>query len=56
MSPKDEKTVKELMAGIERRIAEYLDLNGFANLEEAAAKEWGNTSPLEVQPDRRTGL
>jgi hypothetical protein len=44
------------MAGIERRIAEYLELNGFADLEEAADREWGDMRPLEVHPDRRTGL
>ena len=39
---------EELMAeaDLARRIAEYLRLNGFANLEEAAAKGWGDTRLL----------
>ena len=32
---------------IARRIAEYLRLNGFANLNDAAAKGWGDISPLK---------
>ena len=44
----NEKDRDALLAEAElaRRIAEYLELNGFANLQEAAAKGWGDTSPL----------
>ena len=52
----NEKAVKKLMAEIDRRIAEYLRCNGFADLEEAADREWGDTRPLEVHPDHRTEL
>jgi hypothetical protein len=52
----DDKEAEELMAeaDLARRIAEYLRLNGFANLEEAAAKGWGDTRPLMIQPDHRS--
>ena len=47
-SDDDDKTAEELEeeAALALRIAEYLELNGFANLQEAAEKGWGNTSPL----------
>jgi hypothetical protein len=41
-------------ADLSRRIAEYLLLNGFANLKEAAAKGWGDTRPLMIRPDHRS--
>jgi len=45
----ENKEAEELMAeaDLARRIAEYLLLNGFANLKEAAAKGWGDTRPLK---------
>jgi hypothetical protein len=51
----ENKDAEELMAeaDLARRIAEYLQLNGFANLEEAAAKGWGDTRPLMIRPDHR---
>jgi len=44
----NDKTAKELMeeADLARRIAEYLRLNDFANLQDAAKKGWGDTRPL----------
>jgi hypothetical protein len=47
----ENKDAEELMAeaNLARRIAEYLQLNGFANLQEAAAKGWGDTRPLGIE-------
>jgi hypothetical protein len=44
----DAESPEELAAGAEhaRRIASYLRLNNFKNLEEAGTKGWGDTSPL----------
>ena len=44
----DDKTAEELEeeAALAFRIARYLELNGFANLHEAAEKGWGDTRPL----------
>jgi hypothetical protein len=55
MTMNERKEAEELMAeaNLARRIAEYLQLNGFANLAEAAAKGWGDTRPLMIQPDHR---
>jgi hypothetical protein len=52
----ENKEAGKLMAeaDLARRIAEYLRLNGFANLEEAAAKGWGDTRPLKIRPDHRS--
>jgi hypothetical protein len=53
----EHKEAEKLMAeaDLARRIVEYLRLNGFANLEEAAAKGWGDTRPLKFRPDRILG-
>jgi hypothetical protein len=47
----DNEDIEELMAEAEcaRRIAEYLALNRFANLAEAAAAGWGDTRPLKKE-------
>jgi hypothetical protein len=47
----DDKTADELMAEakLALRIIEYLKLNGFANLQEAAEKGWGDLTPLRNQ-------
>ena len=52
----ENKEAEKLMAEADRarRIAEYLLLNGFANLEEAAAKGWGDTRPLMIRSDHRS--
>lgn len=44
----DEKNAAELEqeAALAQRIAEYLVVNRFANLQEAAEKGWGDTRPL----------
>jgi hypothetical protein len=48
----DDKIAEELMveADLALRIAEYLRLNGFADLQEAADKGWGDTRPLMLPP------
>jgi hypothetical protein len=53
---KQEEKDREAEAEIEhiRRIAEYLEFNGFKNLREAAAKGWGDTRPLRVSSDHRS--
>jgi hypothetical protein len=45
----DDDDDEELPAEFALRIAEYLRLNGFANLQEAAAKGWGDTRPLQQE-------
>jgi hypothetical protein len=47
-----QREAEELLAAadLSRRIAEYLELNGFENLAEAEAKGWGNTAPLAISP------
>ena len=47
----DDEAIEQLLAEAElsRRIAEYLRLNGFENLAEAAAKGWGDTRPLRKE-------
>jgi len=42
------ETTEQLLyeAEMARRIARYLEVNGFKNLLEAAAKGWGDTRPL----------
>jgi hypothetical protein len=44
-------TAEELLAeaDLARRIADYLELNGFANIADAAAKGWGDTRPLKIE-------
>ena len=48
--------IAELANEIDLRIAEYLALNKFATLVEAADREWGDTRPLDVPPDDRIEL
>jgi hypothetical protein len=44
-------TAEELaaQADLSHRIAEYLMVNGFVSLAEAAAKGWGDTRPLQKE-------
>ena len=42
----DDPEILEAEADLAFRIAAYLELNGFENLAEAAAKGWGDTRPL----------
>jgi hypothetical protein len=47
----EDETIEQLLAEAElsRRIAEYLRINGFENLAEAAARGWGDTRPLRKE-------
>ena len=50
MNDEDESAADNSSAAdLARRIAAYLLLNGYANLQEAARKGWGDTRPLKQE-------
>jgi hypothetical protein len=55
-SPYADESPEEQIARIEvgQRIADYLQFNGFKNLEEAQERGWGELSPLRARSDHRS--